>query len=415
MTTFLRVRLTYANITATIALFVALGGSAYAAISITGRDVRDHSLSGRDVAPNSIGSAEITNGSVRGIDIRNGTIAAGDLARPLRQDLRAGGSSPRGATGPIGPTGAAGPLGETGPKGDIGPRGDIGPKGDTGLKGDAGPGGPSGATGDTGPIGGTGPTGAQGPPGPSDVNAPKADTAQVNAATFSFGGEQRVAIGQQPNPVGCGCYVPGSGLVQVDSGTGRSTQLTHYYYGSTMRSSGPGSGIFEFFLGSPDTDGQAQLSVRNNGNGTGASVQARNGSDTSGLILDYANALRPRLLLEDNGLAPGATMAIENPEAGGKIVLATKKNGLLIDHVSLDSSGLFSTDGGVKFGSTPSDQVLFHGANMSGAQGADPGALPQLTAADVSTPADIATHLNEDRTAINALRQALLQQGLIGP
>jgi predicted transcriptional regulator len=69
----------------------------------------------------------------------------------------------------------------------------------------------------------------------------------------------------------------------------------------------------------------------------------------------------------------------------------------------------------VKFGSTPSDQVLFHGANMSGAQGADPGALPQLTAADVSTPADIATHLNEDRTAINALRQALLQQGLIGP
>src|SRR4051812_41266601 len=64
----IRARLTYANTTATLALFIALGGSSYAAIAITGRDVRDHSLTGRDIAAGSVGSTEIRNGSIRGTD-----------------------------------------------------------------------------------------------------------------------------------------------------------------------------------------------------------------------------------------------------------------------------------------------------------------------------------------------------------
>src|SRR4051812_48733391 len=83
----IRARLTYANITATLALFIALGGSSYAAIAITGRDVRDHSLTGRDIAAGSVGSTEIRNGSIRGTDIRDGTITGTDLSKPLRRDL----------------------------------------------------------------------------------------------------------------------------------------------------------------------------------------------------------------------------------------------------------------------------------------------------------------------------------------
>ena len=44
-----RIRLTYANVIASIALFAALGGSSYAALAVTGAQVRDGSLSGRDV------------------------------------------------------------------------------------------------------------------------------------------------------------------------------------------------------------------------------------------------------------------------------------------------------------------------------------------------------------------------------
>lgn len=49
-----RSKLTYANVMATLALFVALGGGAYAAIEITGRDVKDRSLTGRDIKKRSV-------------------------------------------------------------------------------------------------------------------------------------------------------------------------------------------------------------------------------------------------------------------------------------------------------------------------------------------------------------------------
>ena len=51
----LRRRLTYANVMSTLAVFIALGGSSYAAVSITGRDVRDGSLTARDLRRNSLG------------------------------------------------------------------------------------------------------------------------------------------------------------------------------------------------------------------------------------------------------------------------------------------------------------------------------------------------------------------------
>ena len=85
----LRRRLTYANVMATVAVFVALGGTSYAALSITGRDVRNGSLTGADVR----------DGSVTGADVKNRSLACSDFKA---------GQLPAGAAGPAGPKGAGG-------------------------------------------------------------------------------------------------------------------------------------------------------------------------------------------------------------------------------------------------------------------------------------------------------------------
>jgi hypothetical protein len=72
----IRARLTYANVVATLALFVALGtGGAYAAASITGADVVDESLTGADVK----GTPSV-DGTLTGFDIQNLSIGTSDLA-----------------------------------------------------------------------------------------------------------------------------------------------------------------------------------------------------------------------------------------------------------------------------------------------------------------------------------------------
>jgi hypothetical protein len=55
----LRRRLSYANIMATLAVFIALGGSSYAVFSVTGRDVKDGSLTFRDLKRNTLGGSRI--------------------------------------------------------------------------------------------------------------------------------------------------------------------------------------------------------------------------------------------------------------------------------------------------------------------------------------------------------------------
>jgi hypothetical protein len=96
-----RIRLTYANTVASLALFAALGGSSYAAISVTGKQVRDGSLSGRDVH----------NRSLTGQDVRDRSLLARDFKH---------GQLPAGPKGDTGDTGATGPQGPQGDKGDPG-------------------------------------------------------------------------------------------------------------------------------------------------------------------------------------------------------------------------------------------------------------------------------------------------------
>jgi hypothetical protein len=82
----LRARLTYANVMATIAVFVALGGSSYAALKVTSRNVpRDaltgadiKNLTGRDVRNNSLTGADVKNLGSR--DVANGKLLAEDFA-----------------------------------------------------------------------------------------------------------------------------------------------------------------------------------------------------------------------------------------------------------------------------------------------------------------------------------------------
>lgn len=87
----LRKRVTYANAVATPALFVALGGTSYAAVKITGKDIRN----------NTITSADIKNRSLLALDFKAGQIPAG----------------PRGLQGVQGPAGSQGAAGPQGPPG----------------------------------------------------------------------------------------------------------------------------------------------------------------------------------------------------------------------------------------------------------------------------------------------------------
>jgi hypothetical protein len=93
-----------------IALFVSLGGTGYAAIKITGKDVADNSLTGRDVKNESL-----TRKDVKGLGTRD--IVDGSL---LAKDFKAG-ELPAGAKGETGATGPAGAKGETGATGPTGP------------------------------------------------------------------------------------------------------------------------------------------------------------------------------------------------------------------------------------------------------------------------------------------------------
>jgi hypothetical protein len=63
----LRAHLTYANVMSTLAVFLALGGSAYAVATITGRDVKDRSLTGADLKRNSIGAKPIKQRNLKAV------------------------------------------------------------------------------------------------------------------------------------------------------------------------------------------------------------------------------------------------------------------------------------------------------------------------------------------------------------
>jgi hypothetical protein len=82
-------------IVALLALFVALGGSSYAAVRITSTQIADNSIRSRDIHDNDL----------RSVDIRDHSLLAKDFAA---------GQLPSGAAGPAGPRGEKGEQGAQG-------------------------------------------------------------------------------------------------------------------------------------------------------------------------------------------------------------------------------------------------------------------------------------------------------------
>lgn len=106
----LSARFSYANVTATIALFVALGGSGYAAVrlsknSVTSRTIRNGQVRNADLGKNAVTSVKVRDGSLLAADFRPGQLPAGPP----------GAAGPQGAAGPTGAAGAKGDPGAVGP------------------------------------------------------------------------------------------------------------------------------------------------------------------------------------------------------------------------------------------------------------------------------------------------------------
>src|SRR4051794_41893822 len=85
-------RLTYPHVVSTLALFVALGGSAWAigANSVGSRQLKPNAVTNSDIADNAVRSPEVADGSLLGEDFAAGQLPAG----------------PRGEMGPQGPSGS---------------------------------------------------------------------------------------------------------------------------------------------------------------------------------------------------------------------------------------------------------------------------------------------------------------------
>lgn len=95
-----------ATVISLMALFVALGGTSVAAVtlsknSVLSKHIKNGQVRRADIASNAINSAKVANGSLLAADFRLGQL-------------------PKGPAGPAGPAGSVGPAGPAGPAGAAG-------------------------------------------------------------------------------------------------------------------------------------------------------------------------------------------------------------------------------------------------------------------------------------------------------
>ena len=79
-----RKRLSFANVTSSLALFIALGGTSYAAITLppnsVGRtQIRSSGVGQSEIAPNAVGRSEIRTGGVAQKELRNNSVGPGEI------------------------------------------------------------------------------------------------------------------------------------------------------------------------------------------------------------------------------------------------------------------------------------------------------------------------------------------------
>ncbi len=95
----LKTHLSYANVMATIAVFVALGGTSYAATKLA-----RNSVGSTQIRAKAVGSSELKSRAVTSSKLRSGSVTASKLSTGARNSLR----GPQGPVGPVGPTGPTG-------------------------------------------------------------------------------------------------------------------------------------------------------------------------------------------------------------------------------------------------------------------------------------------------------------------
>lgn len=97
-------RLSYSNVIASLALFLALGGASYAAValpahSVGSKQLKKNAVTGAKIKRNAVGAAKVVNGSLRAEDFKPGELPGGSQ----------GPQGPKGDPGDPGP--ASGPAG----------------------------------------------------------------------------------------------------------------------------------------------------------------------------------------------------------------------------------------------------------------------------------------------------------------
>ncbi len=81
----MREKLTYANVVATLALFLALsGGAVYAASKIHSNDIAKKAVKSRNIAKGAVKRTKIANGAVNSAKVADGSLTSSDLTEGAR-------------------------------------------------------------------------------------------------------------------------------------------------------------------------------------------------------------------------------------------------------------------------------------------------------------------------------------------
>lgn len=91
--------LTYSNVMATIAVFIALGGGAYAALgknSVKSKQIKDGQVKTADLAADAVDSSKVGDGTLSGADVGDNALGGADINESSLSGLNATPSGPAG-------------------------------------------------------------------------------------------------------------------------------------------------------------------------------------------------------------------------------------------------------------------------------------------------------------------------------